>query len=248
MTARLTAAVLQACAAAADDVYPGDDRFDFERLGRDDVLLQENGARVLCRRSAQRIVVAFQGTDVAAGELANNFRVWPKRAPAGGLAVAGYLDYCLAVWPALRAWLEQHADGGFAANSFGQRATRAGRPVWVCGHSRGGAAAIDATHLWEFAGCVTFGSPKPGNAAFWRACRCAVWRVVIKHDFAPEYPSVLGIPVPGWTQGGQELRLEPGHVRRVAYQPLASRGRQDRPEHAAELYRRWSATVGAIAL
>ncbi len=246
MTARLTAAVLQACAAAADDVYPvRDGRSEPGRIsaGADrasagdasDVVLQvpfgRSVARVLCRRSPQRIIVAFQGTDVAAGELANNFRIWPRRAPAGGLAVAGYLDYCLAVWPALRAWLEAHADG---------------RPVWVCGHSRGGAAAIDATHLWEFAGCVTFGSPKPGNAAFWRACRCAVWRVVIKHDFAPEYPSVLGVPVPGWTQGGQELRLEPGHVRRVAYQPLANRGREDRPEHAAELYRRWSATVGAI--
>lgn len=213
--------LVAACAALSDDVY---NVFDGRPAPANSVALAENGARALCVATSEYLIVAYQGTDVADGELWNNFRVWPKPAPCGGLAVAGYLEYALAVWPAIRGWIEQQAD----------------LPIYVTGHSRGGAAAACATHLWPFTAAITFGAPKAGNAAFWDACQCPVFRVTTANDFAPEYPSLFGIRVPGWTQGGQELRLGPSGLTPVEYRPLANRGRQDLREHDSAKYRQWA--------
>lgn len=218
----IAAGIIAACAEASAAVYDGP--AGARRLGG--VFLEQGGSHVLCLRRPEHLLVAWQGTDVAAGELNNNFKCWPMRAPAGGWCHAGYGAYALAAWGAVRGWLDQVDDG---------------RPVYATGHSRGGAAATIAGQLREWTGVVSFGAPKPGNAAFWAALRAPVWRVTIPSDFAPEYPSLLGVPVPGYAQGGQQLELTAFALRPVPYRPLANRGRQDRAAHSPELYRAWSA-------
>lgn len=85
-----------------------------------------------------------------------------------------------------------------------------GKPVFVTGHSLGGALAIlCAQYLQAREFCVqavyTFGQPRVGNGAFARACHAALgsrtWRVVNRADIVPRLPGWLM----GYRHAGQEV-------------------------------------------
>lgn len=64
-------------------------------------------------------------------------------------------------------------------------------PLFVCGHSLGGAVAVMATmaqHRDNLAACYTFGAPRVGNYAFNDAFRTPIYRVVNSFDPVPMVP------------------------------------------------------------
>jgi len=154
------------------------------------------------------VVVAFRGSKAPADfvqdakfELAEYFRVH---------------DTCIAEVHA--GFLEDfHAIGGQMVDRV--KTLLAGhdsfRPVYVTGHSLGGALAILCA--MEFvrekipvAGVYTFGQPRVGNATFARLydCRLAdrTWRLVNANDLVPRLPGLLL----GYRHCGQEILLAPG--------------------------------------
>jgi pimeloyl-ACP methyl ester carboxylesterase len=79
-------------------------------------------------------------------------------------------------------------------------ATRAAKPLWLCGHSLGGALATLAAHAHpgKIQGLYTFGSPRVGNAGFVRNLTDSlpnIWRFVHHRD-AVTYLPLEGPPGP----------------------------------------------------
>ena len=81
-----------------------------------------------------------------------------------------------------------------------------GLPVFITGHSLGGAlATLGAAHLsgWGLAACYTFGAPRVGNKGFSSGLRTPFYRVVNPGDPVPHVPT----PLRGYRHAGDRRRL-----------------------------------------
>jgi triacylglycerol lipase len=108
------------------------------------------------------VVAAFRGTDEFADWL-DNLNAVCQPGPLGGVHT-GFYKALMDIWPAMktkiRAWRKAAPDA-------------ADRPLWLTGHSLGGAlATLAAATLIEadetFYGVYTFGSPRAGDRVFAR--------------------------------------------------------------------------------
>jgi pimeloyl-ACP methyl ester carboxylesterase len=123
------------------------------------------------------VIVAFRGTqpDDKRDLLTDlNIRFMPRRA---GRVHCGFMEALDDIWPALEAELT----------------TLAGRKVWFCGHSLGGAlATLAADRFAETRGVCTFGCPLVGDAAFADdfndRLRDKCFRYVNHHDIVTRVP------------------------------------------------------------
>ncbi|MEZ6188422.1 MAG: lipase family protein [Planctomycetota bacterium] len=123
-------------------------------------------------------LVAFKGTTFERlSYVARNLKGWRSEARAGGGVHAGFKECLDSLWPKLRQTL--------AARS---------KPVWLTGHSLGGALAVIAgTRLPRVQGVVTFGTPRVGNQAFADGLRIPCARYVNGRDGIPHMlPAWLG--------------------------------------------------------
>ena len=81
-----------------------------------------------------------------------------------------------------------------------------GLPVFITGHSLGGAlATLGVTHLSGrgLAACYTFGAPRVGNKGFSSSLQTPVYRVVNPGDPVPHVPT----PLRGYRHAGDRRRL-----------------------------------------
>jgi hypothetical protein len=108
------------------------------------------------------VVAAFRGTDEIADWL-DNLNAVCQPGPLGGVHT-GFFKALMDIWPAMktqiRTWRRRSSD-------------TADRPLWLTGHSLGGAlATLAAATLIEadetFYGVYTFGSPRVGDRVFAR--------------------------------------------------------------------------------
>lgn len=132
--------------------------------------------------------LVFRGTEFSGGswtDLWANFGI-PARWPGAGHAHAGYARALDLVFAPALAMLDR-AEG----------------PVWVAGHSLGGALAtlfacrIGPSTRYRLAGCVSFGAPRPARATAYATLRCRMVRVVNEADFAPGHGWPLFAHPPG---------------------------------------------------
>ena len=82
----------------------------------------------------------------------------------------------------------------------------AGLPIFITGHSLGGAlATLGAAQLtgWGLVACYTFGAPRVGNKGFSGSLRTPVYRVVNPLDTVPHMPT----PLRGYRHAGVRKRL-----------------------------------------
>ena len=191
----------EACELAYLSESPGRAAFR-ERLGLDARLVSVGNTQAWLGIDAANIVVAFRGTespesldglkDILLTD-AMNLLVVPEGRLGHDLASAGvgarfhkgFVDAIAAVWEPLSAAIEQEL-------------AKAERPVWLTGHSLGGALALFAGWLLKrrFVAVheiATFGAPMIGNhaacQAFNREFAGRIQRFVNGRDPVPKLPS-----------------------------------------------------------
>lgn len=173
-----------------------------DRLGMDARLLTAGNTQAWLATDDDQIVVAFRGTespdsldglkDILLTD-AMNLLVVPEGRLGVDLAAAGvgarfhkgFVDAIAAIWDPLAAAIEAEV-------------ARRDRPVWLTGHSLGGALAVLAAWLLkrrfiQVHAITTFGAPMIGNAAactaFNREFAGRIHRYVNGRDPVPKLPS-----------------------------------------------------------
>lgn len=154
--------------------------------------------------------ITFRGTEASKASVSDIFSnltwPWPVAWQGRGRVHSGYVDHFnLIAFDALDMARKVPTD----------------RPLYVTGHSMGGAlATLFASWYgsfvpdWKLAGLVTFGAPKALNREAAQAIRAPVSRYTMPGDFASAWPPVFGLVHPG-----PEIRLRaqgwwPGPVSR----------------------------------
>lgn len=115
-------------------------------------------------------VAVFRGTSELRDWLVN-LQVAPTRWPGGGRVHRGFLRALLRLWRPLRL-----------------RLRRCPGPLFVTGHSLGGALATLAGAALRPRAIYSFGAPRLGDAAFAAALAAPLHRVVHGRDVVPELP------------------------------------------------------------
>jgi hypothetical protein len=173
-----------------------------EKLGLDARLISAENTQVYVGQNASSIVAAFRGSENPASldglrdwllTNANNFLTLPEgqmgtdfvAAGVGARFHRGFLSALQHIW-----------EPFYVAVSTAHQ--EAARPVWITGHSLGGAIALLAAWRLErqfipVHQIVTFGAPMIGNEAAARAFeetfRDRIFRYVNAGDFVPRLPS-----------------------------------------------------------
>lgn len=180
----------------------------------------------------EMVLVVFSGTDIRnIRDLESDadalYPVRRERYSAAGDALAhrGFARDLDAVWDAITDEVKSHAGGGGA---------EAAKPVWIAGHSRGGAFATLAAAAWaqdrniDVAGLYTYGQPRVGNAAFARALdalNITYCRVINEHDLVPAIPARIG-----------EFGADYAHAGTVAHLAAGPSLRKDPPADSLRLF------------
>ena len=134
---------------------------------------------------AEYAALAFRGTEATAlhwRDLKSNLGI-PVRWAGEGRAHSGYVRHLAMIENQAVAMAE-----GVASE----------HPLYVTGHSMGGALATLFAALWyalgrnyRLAGLVTFGAPKALSQAAAAPIACPTLRVVNRFDFAPHWPPLI---------------------------------------------------------
>ncbi len=192
----------RACEIAYFNKPEGPDRFRAE-LELDATLISVDNTQVYISSNDDAIVVAFRGSESPTTldgfkdwllTNANNYLILPEGQSGTDFAAAGvgarfhrgFLDALAMIWQPLLTSVEAQ----FSAKE---------RPLWITGHSLGGALALLAA--WRFQRnflnvheIVTFGAPMIGNntaaKAFEEAFTGKIFRYVDLDDVVPHLPSV----------------------------------------------------------
>jgi pimeloyl-ACP methyl ester carboxylesterase len=124
--------------------------------------------------SKNSVIISFRGTETSSlsffHELATDFNAIPVSFQQGGTVHSGFLDALEEIWEekdeeyikknpkhhtGLRLYIEKLVSESFD------------RPIWICGHSLGGAlATLCFARIPEATGLYIFGSPRVGDEEF----------------------------------------------------------------------------------
>jgi hypothetical protein len=192
----------KACELAYLDADQGTPRFAAE-LGMQAHLVSVDNTQAYVAQTPESVVIAFRGSESPTGldglkdwllTNANNLLVVPEGRIGTDFAAAGvgaryhrgFMQALDAVWDPLLRATEQAAGA-------------TGRPLWVTGHSLGGALALLAAwrlqrQFIQVHAVITFGAPMVGNevaaAAFEKAFSGRIFRYVDIEDPVPLLPTV----------------------------------------------------------
>jgi len=162
--------------------------------GADVRMFQWQNIQAYAARTDESIVVAFRGTEPnVLRDWYTDFDARLDTCPLGdgaGRVHDGFWRGVDGIWPALRAQLA--AWSGSPA-----------LPIWLCGHSLGGALALvaalrlqtDAALVGRLAGVYTYGQPRVGDAAFASFANSLLgpryFRFVNDLDIVPHVPPAM---------------------------------------------------------
>jgi len=156
-------------------------------------------------RGSEALLIAFRGTEVSKiKDWFTDLMAIAVLAPSGvGKIHKGFAAGLGAVWPQLEQALAEQYDGQV--------------PIWITGHSLGGALATLAASQLRFnanlpvQGLYTFGQPRVGDREFTKFLKLAllgrVIRFINNNDIVPQVPSP-GILLKYW-HGEREARFDP---------------------------------------
>lgn len=141
--------------------------------------------------SGQMLILVFRGTQPNIKDVSTDIKANLVAAPNGGRIHRGFLEAFDHVREDIAAALQRH-DGS---------------PVYITGHSLGGALALIAIRYLEresTGACYTFGGPRVADDRFFEGIKTPVYRVVNAADGVPRVPFGFGLKI---VLGG--LRLIP---------------------------------------
>lgn len=176
-----------------------------------------------------RPVLAFRGTEFDLQKIRDvivNLAIDLEDFPLGGEVIRGYFHSVCEIWKDARELI-----GNVAPSA-----------LLITGHSMGGVEATDAGAIAFEEGrdpeVITFGAPKPGNAAFCAAiARMNLTRFVRERDFAPTHP-----PIGSFMQPGTEQWLHGGRIETIVARPGINESVED---HAIDKY---AADINALVM
>lgn len=141
--------------------------------------------------SGQMLILVFRGTQPNIRDVFTDIRADLVAAPGGGRIHRGFLEAFDQVRDPIDVALARHR----------------GPPVYIAGHSLGGALALVATRYLEresTGACYTFGGPRVADDQFFKGIKTPVYRLVNAADGVPRLPFGFGLKI---VLGG--LRLIP---------------------------------------
>jgi triacylglycerol lipase len=125
------------------------------------------------------LVLAFRGTQVNVQDIAADCKANLVSAPGGGRVHAGFLGAFECVEGRIEEALRKHE----------------GPPVYITGHSLGGALALVATRYLSSdstGATYTYGCPRVADDAFFASIKTPVYRIVNAADTVPRVPFGFG--------------------------------------------------------
>ncbi len=150
----------------------------------------------VCKRNATGtdpayLVIAFRGTEKKVSDWLTDANCVPRSEPKGsGKVHTGF-------WKAMA---ENEDSSGETVEAkikrFKDQAAQEGLPLFVTGHSLGGALALLATKLVApdvDGACYTFGAPRVANYEYFSEVKTPVYRVVNSSDIVPRVPPGAGL-------------------------------------------------------
>ncbi|MEM7714864.1 MAG: lipase family protein [Cyanobacteria bacterium P01_A01_bin.68] len=192
-TRKFSQANLAYLAYCAETVYytPSESKAKLEQLGfsiqahNHFIDFPDTNTQCIIVGDEEKIIIAFRGTE--------NLQDWRtninlfKAAWKVGMVHSGFYKSLTSVWPE-------------AMNRLQSLRTN-NQPIWLTGHSLGGALATLACATfnselpdYEIAGIYTFGQPRVGDRIFCRACdevsKARFFRVVNNNDIVPRIPKI----------------------------------------------------------
>lgn len=155
--------------------HPGFARMAFELAGfLEFKFFNGPGTECMVASSTSSVIIAFRGTETSSfsffHELATDLNTFPVDFDQGGTVHKGFLEALDEVW-------EEKDDVYKKKNPKHNTGLRiyiekllselADRPIWICGHSLGGAlATICFSKIPEATGLYIFGAPRVGDSEF----------------------------------------------------------------------------------
>ncbi|MBW4505618.1 MAG: lipase family protein [Scytonematopsis contorta HA4267-MV1] len=188
-----SAANMAYLAYCAEAVYsnPKNSKAKFERLGfsinefEHFIDFPDTNTQCIAVGDDEKIVITFRGTENL-NDWKTNFKLL-KAAWKVGMVHAGFYGSLQSVWPDAMNRLEKLRTNN--------------QPIWLTGHSLGGALAALACATfckelpdYEIAGIYTFGQPRIGDLIFCKAfdteAKARYFRVVNNNDAVPRIPTL----------------------------------------------------------
>ncbi|MDA3799381.1 MAG: lipase family protein [Kiritimatiellae bacterium] len=169
--------------------HPGFARMAYQLAGFDGFrFFGATGTECMVSWNNNVVIVAFRGTEMkslsALHETATNLNAFPVPFEGGGMVHKGFLNGLDEVW-----------DGADGLQIFLNLllAEAPDRPLWITGHSLGGAlASLCFARIPQATGLYTYGAPRVGNRQFTKLFEnSSAWRIENVRDPVPLVPPDL---------------------------------------------------------
>lgn len=138
--------------------------------------INKGGAQVMYLSNKSEQVLAFRGTEPTQfSDIKADLKAWKIKSKTGGRVHDGFYDEVEKVWADIKPLIKSN------------------RPLFICGHSLGGAmATIAASRLEVETECLyTFGSPRVGNKKWVAGVHVKHYRWRNNNDLVPTVPMAI---------------------------------------------------------
>jgi pimeloyl-ACP methyl ester carboxylesterase len=132
------------------------------------------GTECMVASSKESVIISFRGTETNSfsffHELATDFNANPVSFQQGGTVHSGFLDALEEIWEEKdEDYIKKNPKHHTGLRLYIEKliSESSDRPIWICGHSLGGAlATLCFARIPEATGLYIFGAPRVGDEAF----------------------------------------------------------------------------------
>lgn len=164
----------------------------------------KTGTKVYITWNDDHIVISFTGTEPSNGskDYLTDINFIPTKSGQGGVVHTGFKTAFESVWDKVTAVLK----------------TLGNKPIWITGHSLGGALAVLAASRIDAKACYTFGAPRVGSKEFNASIKTPIYHVAKNNDIVTRVPTPPLFRHAGmvyFITNDQSVLVNPGVVRRT---------------------------------
>jgi len=136
---------------------------------------KKTGTKLYVAWNYEHIVISFTGTELDEGceDIKADLDFLPTKSGQGGLVHRGFKKAFQSIWIELKLLLEKLDT----------------KPIWITGHSLGGALAVLTASRMKAKSCYTFGCPRVGSTGFNKTIKTPIYRVSKNNDIVTRIPT-----------------------------------------------------------